>query len=123
MAIPVQMIVQTSDGRRGVTCPDIMGTCGPGEVPVVFDGMSSFKGTLESDLTVIGPENAEASLELCHAGEGADTCIFLMGSKDGIECQRYGGLRWQLMFANMTAKRKPILPAPQCHDEGVAING
>jgi hypothetical protein len=113
--IPLQTIVE-KEGKRGVVCHDCM-VCGDDETPVVWDCSDGFVGTNTDSLTVIGPENAVADPEKCGAGKGEDACKFLVFGAEGERCERYGSLRYSLMFRQMTAKREPILPYPQCQLE------
>lgn len=111
-----QMRVETREGRKGTTAPDFMNCCSPDETPVVWDGEQSSEGTDTEKLTVIGPENAVPDLKGCGAGRGADCCIFLTASGDGLHCERFSSLRYQLIFKldTMVAKRMPPEPYPLC---------
>lgn len=114
--IEPQTVVEV-DGKRGVTCPDIMSCCAEWETPVVFDGESSFQGIQTDRLTIIGPENAVITdPEKCGAGLGRDCCIFLTCGPKGFECDRFGDLRFQLIMksGSFTAKRKPTAMFPLC---------
>jgi hypothetical protein len=93
-----------------------MSCCLPSETPVVYDNAQGFSGTETSNLRIIGPENAVAEPAKCGAGLGAECCIFLTAGKDGFCCERYGDLRFTLIFkkSDMTAKREPLAPFPQC---------
>lgn len=114
--IPAQtLIVNLRDGRIGVTCPDLMNCCTDTEVPVVYEGTSSFEGTEVAQLEVIGPENARPEPDRCGAGRGADCCKYLTVGPSGFECERFGNLRHLLRFkSDMIAKRDPIRMFPQC---------
>lgn len=112
-----QTIVQHITGRKGVVVPDLPGplNCnGPEEVGVVYEGAVSFTGTDYKNLTIIGPENAVADLEKCGAGRGPECCKFLVVGMGGPECQRFGTLRWTLVFKTMKAEREPTEPYPLC---------
>jgi hypothetical protein len=101
----------------GVICRDLPGplSCnGPDEVSVVYDGTTCASGTDYRELEIIGPENAVADLEKCGAGRGEETCIFLVVGSRGAECQRFGSLRWDLIFRTMNAKRNPDRLFPHC---------
>ena len=113
-----QLVVRNKEtGSIGVTCRDLPGplSCnGPGEVSVVYDGTTVALGTDCMDLKIIGPENAVADLDKCGAGKGEETCIFLVVRHNGAECQRFGSLRWDLIFRTMRAKRHPEKLFPKC---------
>lgn len=102
-------------GRRGVVVDDLYSCCSEDETPVVFTGTASFKGTPTAELTIIGPEEAIPEPVKCGAGKGDDCCIFLVCGTGGFECQRFGDLRYQLIFTNMTAKRHPLKMFPECY--------
>jgi len=109
----------TKTGSLGVTVDDLAGLlscCDPGETPVVFDGQGGFTGIQTEDLEVLGPENAIADLQRCGAGKGADCCIFLASGPEGVSCQRFGELRYDIIFRKekMNAKREPTEPFPGC---------
>ncbi len=114
MNIPLQTRVKNKDGEMGVTCPDFMSSCTKDEVPVVYDGTTASLGTLESDLEIIGPENAIADFIKCGAGKGNDCCIFLTAGPEGASCERYSSLRHTLIFKEMNSKRNPSEPYPNC---------
>ncbi len=118
MSIPIQTVVRY-DGQLGVVCPDFMNCCEPGEIPVVYDGASGFMGTDEALLEVVGPENAIADPKKCGAGREADCCIFLVVGPKGFECERFGSLRFTLIFKKdtMHAKREPTALFPRCYLE------
>ena len=112
-------VKNTKTNMVGTTCPDMSGmlACnGPGEVSVVYDGDGYANGTQETVLEVIGPENAVPLAEKCGAGKGEECCIFLVMGAKGFECERFGSLRWDLMFRSrsMSAKREPKEPFPHC---------
>ena len=109
--------VKHEDGRAGTVCPDLPGmlSCnGPGEISVVYDGTVVVVGTLETSLSVLGPEGAAPNPHKCGAGLGAECCIFLTVGAKGFECERHTGLRLQLVFKDMVAKRSPAEPYPDC---------
>lgn len=108
-------------GRKGVVVEDLWGVCGPGEIPVVYNGETSFRGTDIEDLKVIGPENAKADPKKCGAGEEA--CIFFVIGADGFECQRFGPLRNSIILRKekMRAKRAPTELYPYCQAEWILI--
>lgn len=93
-----------------------MNCCGPNEVPVVYEGSTAFFGTDVGDLEVIGPENAEADIEKCGADKGEECCIFMAMGSDGLSCERFGNLRYDLIFRKdqMRAKREPTELFPDC---------
>lgn len=112
-----QTVVQhSSTDRKGVVVTDSFGVCGDLEVPVVFEGENVFLGMSISELKIIGPENAKATLEKCGAGKGAACCIFLIMGANGPECVRFGGLRWQIISRKefMNAQREPTELYPNC---------
>jgi len=87
---------------------------GPDEVSVVYDNSTTAIGTDWQTLEVIGPENAVADPKKCGAGRGEDCCIFLTGGSNGFICERFGSLRWSLIFRTMNAKREPSELYPRC---------
>ena len=113
-----QLIVKNKEtGSIGVTCEDLSGpfSCnGPNEVSVVYDGTTYAMGTDYRKLEIIGPENAVADLIKCGAGKGEEACIFLVVGPKGAECQRFGSMRWDLVFRTMKAKRNPDKLFPNC---------
>jgi hypothetical protein len=113
-----QLIVKNKKtGSMGVTCHDLPGilSCnGPDEVSVVYNGTSYAIGTDYQTLEIVGSENAVADFHKCGAGRGKDACIFLTAGSNGAECQRFGDLRWNLIFRTMNAKRHPEKPFPEC---------
>ncbi len=64
----------------------------------------------------LGPENAAPDPVKCGAGQGEDCCIFLTAGAKGFECERYGSLRYALIFRKeqMHARREPKDPYPGC---------
>ena len=103
------------DNHLGVTVDDFMNCCAENETPVVYDGETSFLGTETADLEDLGPENAQADLNACGAGRGADCCRYLTVGPEGPCCERFGELRYTLIFKrDMTAQRDPAEPFPQC---------
>mgnify|MGYP001560372332 FL=1 len=118
--IPVQTVFRNKkSGSVGVVCPDLGGMlscCNDDEVPVVYEGTTASCGTIFDQLEIVGPENALADREKCGAGKGKDCCIFLAVGANGFECQRFGNLRWDLVFRKsaMNAKREPIEMFPNC---------
>lgn len=119
--IPIQTVVRNKkSGSTGVVCPDLGGMlscCADDEVPVVYEGASAFCGTPFDQLEVIGPENAVADLRKCGAGQEEKCCIFLTMGASGPECQRFGNLRWNLVFRKMSVKREPAELFPSCQLE------
>lgn len=110
-----QMIVE-AEGQRGVTCPDFMNCCTPDETPVVWEGKPTFEGVPTASLRVVGPESAKPEIEGCGVGRGAECCIFLTAGPDGFCCERFGPLRFTLIFrkSGMAAQREPVAPYPGC---------
>lgn len=119
--IAPQTIVER-DGHFGVTCPDLhppMDVCSPEQTPVVWEHGEvdlGMRGELTDTLRVVGPERAIPVLECCGAGRGADCCIFLTAGPTGLSCERFGGLRWRLLFqkSSMSAQREPLAFYPHC---------
>jgi len=113
-----QLIVKNNKtGSIGVTCSDLPGplSCnGPDEVSVVYEGTTCASGTDYRELVIVGPENAVADLHKCGAGRGEEACIFLVVGSNGAGCQRFGNLRWDLVFRTMSAKRHPDKLFPKC---------
>lgn len=107
----------TSTDRTGTVCPDLMGCCDTDEVAVVWDGLNTFTATAEKHLTDLGPENAIPEPKACGAGKGDDCCVFLTVGANGFECERHSSLRWSLVFKDMSAKRDPTEPFPQCMNQ------
>lgn len=105
-------------GEKGVTVTDRFGTCTPDEISVVYEGTSSSLGTHYQDLKVIGPENAQADLKKCGAST-EDCCVFLVVGAEGPECERFGSLRWDIIFKKdkMRAIREPTALYPECQLE------
>ena len=115
--LPQTVVRRKTDGSIGVVCPDLPGmlNChGPDEVGVVYDGCDSSDGTDWKELEVIGPENAVADLKKCGAGREKECCIFLTMGGEGLSCQRFGSLRWDLIFRKMKAERNPEKLYPHC---------
>ncbi len=109
------LVRRKDDDKLGVAVNDPFGVCSDDEVPVVYEGDTAFIGTDESKLEDLGPENAVADLKKCGAGQGDKCCKFLVVGSDGPECQRFGSLRYTLMFNNkMTAQREPHELFPTC---------
>lgn len=50
-------VVVEHNGKRGVTVDDFMSCCAVWETPVVYEGDTSFKGTMTTELKVIGLED------------------------------------------------------------------
>lgn len=103
-----------SDGRLGVVVNDNFDCCLITEVPVVYDGSTSFLGTDHTDLEDLGPENAIADLLRCGAGKGTECCIFLTVGVEGACCKRFSSLRDTLIVKDMNAQRNPPEPYPEC---------
>ena len=114
-----QMVVKDKmTGRFGVTVKDLPGMlscCTSEETPVVFEGHNASTGILTEDLEIIGPERALADPEKCGAGKGKSCCIFLTVGR-GFICERFGELRWDLIFRKekMNSKREPTELFPKC---------
>lgn len=109
------LVRRKEDGKPGVAVTDPFNCCSDNEVPVVYEGSTAFLGTDEDKLEAVGPENAVADLTRCGAGRGAECCKFLVVGADGPECQRFGRLRYTLMFNHaMTAQREPLELFPAC---------
>lgn len=113
---PQTLVRNTETGILGVVVTDPWDVCGDDEVPVVYEGQTGFSGTDRGVLEDFGPENAIADAEKCGAGKGAECCIFLTFKDADWTCQRFGGLRYQLIFAKerMSAKREPVEMFPNC---------
>lgn len=113
-----KLVVRNKEiGSIGVTCRDLPGplSCnGPDEISVVYDGTTVASGTDFRELEIVGPENAIADLHKCGAGKGEEACIFLVVGSNGAECQRFGDLRWNIIFRTMRAKRHPEKLFPKC---------
>lgn len=106
----------TDGARQGTTCPPIMPDM-PGSIGVAWDDQPAIvTETDPSTLTVLGPENAVPDPKRCGAGRsGGDACIFLTVGAGGFQCERYGSLRWALIFnEGMRARRRPSEPYPGC---------
>ena len=106
--------IKDEDGRLGIVVDNFMGACDQDEIPVVFDGVTYFEGVDEATLTDLGIPDHKPGHEKCGAGQGDDCCIFLTVGKDGLACERFGGLRNTLIFKTMSAKRHPAEPYPDC---------
>ena len=106
----VQTIVRRkSDGALGVVVRDSFGCCSSTEVPVVYHGESGFLGTEETDLEMVGPENAIADFQKCGAGQGAECCMFLTVGSNGSNCERHSSMRYSLLVkSGMVAQRHPV---------------
>lgn len=113
-----QLIVKNKKtGEIGVTCDDLPGflSCnGPDEISVVYNGTTVASGTDYRVLEIIGPENAIADFGKCGVGNSEGACIFLTVEPDGIKCQRFGDLRWNLFLREMKSKRHPKELFPGC---------
>lgn len=89
------------------------------EVSVVYDGDSVAIGTDWNKLEIVGPENAVADLQKCGAGKGEECCIFLViDGPRGCRCQRFGEMRWSLLFKTINAKRNPKELFSRCQLSG-----
>ena len=121
--VPQTRVRVRSTGQTGTVCPDLQGmlTDSPDGVPVVIDGMGTSQEASPSDLDDLGPENAVAD-EACGRGKGADCCIFMVFGPDGFQCERFGSMRWTLIFkkAEMASQREPIAAYPDCKVDGWA---
>ncbi|MFH1713774.1 MAG: hypothetical protein ABH876_01175 [Patescibacteria group bacterium] len=105
-------------GQKGVTVddtPGMLSCCSDEETPVVYEGTTTFSGTLTRNLEVIGPENAIANLEKCGAGT-ENCCLFLTVGSKGPECERFSQLRFDLIMRKetMKARREPTELYPKC---------
>ena len=114
--IELKTVVENAQGRRGVVVSDLLGCCSDDETPVVYDKESGFMGTMTSDLRIIGPENAVPEPKRCGMGKGHECCIFLVVGANGFECERFGSLRYTLIFRkdDMNAQREPTELFPGC---------
>ena len=104
-------------GDFGTVCPSLPGmlNCNTeDEVSVVYDDTTTALGTNYRLLEIIGEEKAIASINNCGGKMGANCCIFLSVGSGGAECQRFGDLRWGIIFRKMKAKRHPKEPFPEC---------
>jgi len=112
-------VKNTETGKMGVVVSDPYGCCADFEVPIVYDGETSFSGTDKKILEDLGPEDAKPDMKKCGAGRQEECCIFLTMGGNGWECQRHGSLRNTLIFqkSKMTAKREPSEPYPKCQLE------
>ena len=118
MSIPIQTRVRNSEGKFGTVCPDLMFCCLPEEAPVVYDGTDTFLGTLESELTVLGPEDVKPDVHKGGAGKGPGCCMFLTVGPGGFNCERFSDLRHAIVFRkDMNAKRHPTEPYPLCMNQ------
>lgn len=118
MGIESQTLVKNKKtGRIGVVITEHFGCCGHGEVPVVYEGETSFLGTLIKDLEIMGPENAIITdPEKCGMGKGEECCIFLVCDGE-FKCARFqDGIRWSIIMNEnkMKAKRHPTEMYPNC---------
>jgi len=114
---PRLVVKNVHTNKIGVVCCDLSGmlSCnGPEEVSVVYDGTTCASGIDWKDLIIIRNEKATADLKKCDAGRGAEACIFLTVGARGAECERFGSLRWDLIFRTMNAKRNPEKLFPDC---------
>ena len=113
-----QLVVRNkATGSIGITCwdlPEPLSCIGPDQVSVVYNNTTVSVRTDYRKLQIIGPENAVADLDKCGAGKGEETCIFLVIGHNGAECQRFGSLRWDLIFRTMNVKRHPEKLFPKC---------
>ncbi len=110
-------VVRRKDtGETGIVCPSlgILNCNGPDEVSVVYAGSTAAIGTDRALLEVLGPEEAIADFVRCGAGRGKDTCIFLAAGAGGPSCERFGPIRWNLIFRTMRAERNPEQLFPDC---------
>jgi len=121
MPIPIRTLVKRKndeDEKIGVVVnglPAPLGILEEGDVAVVFDGVTHEEAVPESDLEVIGPEKITIEdPKKCGVGMGAECCIFIAMGGNGFECQRFGEMRYTLMFRTMNAKRHPGGMYPRC---------
>ena len=116
--VPASVVRNIVTGQVGVVCPELqppMGCNEPGQVSVVYEGDNCACETDPEDLTFLRKEEAVADMKKCGAGKGAECCIFLVMGKNGPECQRFGDLRWSLIFKTMdSAERNPVELYPAC---------
>lgn len=116
---PQTIVRNKGTGKKGVAVDDLPGMmrcCSEQETPVVYEGETFSSGTDTVLLEVIGPEGAVADLEKCGGGKGAECCIFLALGAKGASCERFGSLRWNIIFreGQMGAKRHPAELFPDC---------
>lgn len=114
---PKLVVRNKKTGFIGVTCRDLPGllSCnGQDEVSVVYDGTTFASGTDYRLLEIVGSENAVADINKCGAGKGEEACIFLVVGSDGAKCERFGDMRWDIIFRTMRAKRHPEKLFPKC---------
>ena len=115
--LPKLVVKNKETGFIGVTCCDLpvpLSCNGPDEVNVVYDDTDVALGTDYRLLEIVGTEKAVANLKRCGAGKGEEVCIFLAVGSDGAECERFGDLRWDIIFRTMEAKRHPEKLFPKC---------
>ena len=114
-----KLVVHKPTGKLGVTVTDLMNCCSDDETPVVFEGETAFEGTPTNELEVIGSENAVADPMKCGSGRGGECCIFLTHGPRGFVCERFGPMRYELIFKKekMNAKREPAALFPACQLE------
>lgn len=111
------IVKNTETGQLGIVVQDSFGCCTPNELAVVYEGTTSFLGTDTGVLKEIGTYDATPDYERCGAGKGAACCIFLAVGVGGFCCERFSGLRDDLIFRDMKAKRNPPEPYPECMNQ------
>jgi len=101
--------------KEGVVISDPWGCCcSPDDTMVVYWGTTYGLRTQTDELEEIGEYDATPDLHKCGAGRGADCCIFLVVGPGGPSCERFGSMRYTLLFKTMSAKRHPSEPFPEC---------
>jgi hypothetical protein len=81
----------------------------------IISGCSDYHSRIDCNvLEIIGPENAVPHVNKCGFGRGEDTCIFLNLENGILKCERFGDLRFLLLYQKKNAKRKPKNLFPHC---------
>lgn len=117
------IVLNATTGKKGLVVPDFMSTCASWEVPVLYEGTTSFCGTNKEELEDLGPENPVPSFQKCGGGKGANCCMFLVaGGK--LMCARATEMRYDIIFKasgpGWSAKRHPVSLFPKCQLNGKA---
>ncbi len=105
------------NNKIGVVVSDIMSCCDETEVPIEYEGTSTFQGTDISIIEDLGLVNPQPNFSACGAGKMENCCIFLTVGPQGISCERFSSLRNSLMFKTMSAKRQPTEAYPNCKNQ------